>query len=219
MKKIIAFLFVALFWQNCLASNIVITDNLGDGLSYKAVSKNLAEIEKQTKAKDIDAGAIIEFIPYLNEMSIKINAVRTPISEEIKLIEKRIEALGEVNENITEAKVITQKRQEYNLELINEKTRLSEIDILSAKIDEINQRIFNIRNEMLWGDMLKTEMTLVNPVTLLKANHELLSFSLDILQSPKVWYKTLNQSQQKTVNNNIITIILIISFIKSPRKL
>ena len=213
MKKIIAFLFVALFWQNCLASNIVITDNLGDGLSYKAVSKNLAEIEKQTKAKDIDAGAIIEFIPYLNEMSIKINAVRTPISEEIKLIEKRIEALGEVNENITEAKVITQKRQEYNLELINEKTRLSEIDILSAKIDEINQRIFNIRNEMLWGDMLKTEMTLVNPVTLLKANHELLSFSLDILQSPKVWYKTLNQSQQKTVNNNIITIILIISFI------
>ena len=76
-------------------------------------------------------------------------------------------------------------------------------DILSAKIDELNQRIFNIRNEMLWGDMLKTEMTLVNPATLLKANHELFSFGLDIIKSPGVWYNTLSSSQKKTVNNNI----------------
>ena len=213
MKKIIAFLFVALFWQNCLASNIIKADDLGNGLSYKDISANLSNIEKQTKAKDVDVGELIEFIPYLNEMSVKINAVRTPISEEIKLIEKRIEALGEVNENVTEAKVITQKRQEYNLELIREKTRLSEIDILSAKIDELNQRIFNIRNEMLWGNMLKTEMSLVNPVTLLKANHELLSFALDIIKSPQVWYGNLNLEQKKTVKNNIITIVLIILFI------
>ena len=145
MKKIIAFLFVALFWHNCFASNIVKTDDLGDGLSYKEISKSLTEIEKQTKAKDIDIGELIELIPYLNEMSIKINAVRAPISEEIKLIEKRIEALGEIDENISEAKVITKKRQEYNLELTREKTRLSEIDILTAKIDELNQRICSKR--------------------------------------------------------------------------
>ena len=213
MKKIITFLFVVLFWQNCLASNLIKTDDLGGGLSYKEISADLNKIEKQTKAKDINVNELVEFIPYLNEMSIKINAVRAPINEEIKLIEKRIEALGEVNENIAEAKVITQKRQEYNLELTREKTRLSETDILSAKIDELNQRIFNIRNEMLWGDMLKTEMTLVNPATLLKANHELFSFGLDIIKSPGVWYNTLSSSQKKTVNNNIVTIILIISFI------
>ena len=147
MKKIIAFLFVALFWHNCFASNIVKTDDLGDGLSYKEISKSLTEIEKQTKAKDIDADTFVQIIPYLNEMSAKINAVRNPVSEEIRLIEKRIEALGEVDENVSEAKVIAQKRQEYNQELVQEKTRLSEIDILSAKIDELNQRIFIIRNE------------------------------------------------------------------------
>ena len=115
MKKIIAFLFVVLFWQNCLASNLIKADDLGDGLSYKEISANLNKIEKQTKVKDVNINELIEFIPYLNEMSVKINAVRTPISEEIGLIEKRIEALGEVNENVTEAKVITQKRQEYNI--------------------------------------------------------------------------------------------------------
>ena len=44
MKKIIAFLFVALFWQNCFASNIK-ADDLGDGLSYKEISANLNKIE------------------------------------------------------------------------------------------------------------------------------------------------------------------------------
>ena len=213
MKKVIAFLFVAFFWQNCFALNLVKIDDLGDGLSYKEISKYLNEIEKQTKDSDVNADMLVQIIPYLNEMSAKIYAVRTPIMDEIKLIEKRIEALGEVDDNISEAKVITQKRQEYNKELLREKTRLSEIDILSAKIDELNQRIFIIRNDMLWGNMLKTEMTLVNPSTLLRANYELLSFALDIVKSPVSWYKNLTTDQQKTVNSNIIIITMMISLI------
>ena len=213
MKKIIMFLFLVLFSQNCYAVNLSKTDDLGEGLSYKKISESLNKIERQTKSKDINIDDLADIIPYLNEMDLKINAVRSPITEEIKLIEKRIEALGEVNENVAEAKIIAQKRQEYNLELLQEKTRLSEIDILSAKIAELNQRIFDIRNEMLWGNMLTTEMTLINPKSLLKANHELLSFGIDIIKSPYVWYKNLDKNQVQTAKNNIITIILIISFI------
>ena len=63
MKKFMAFLFVALFWQNCFASTVVKTDDLGNGLSYKEVSTKLLEIEKQTKIKDIDVGELVDFIP------------------------------------------------------------------------------------------------------------------------------------------------------------
>ena len=213
MKKIIAFLFLVIFSQNCYAINLLKVDNLGDGLSYKEISKSLSEIEKQTKLKDISPDDLIDVIPYLNEMEIKINIVRSPIIEEIKLIEKRIEALGEINENISEAKIITQKRQEYNLELSMEKARLSEIDILSTKIDELNKRIFDIRNEKLWGNMLTMEVTLINPKSFLKVNHELLSFGLDIIKSPYVWYNSLSVEEAKTVNHNIVIVALVISFI------
>ena len=213
MKKIIVFLFLVLFSYDCYAINILKTDDLGNGLSYKEISASLSKIEEQTKSKDINIDALVKAVPYLNDMALKIDAVRSPINEEIELIKKRIEALGEVNENISEAKVITQKRQEYNFELTQEKTRLSEIDILSAKIDELNQRIFNIRNDMLWGNMLNTEMTLVNPKTLFKANHELISFGLDIIKSPYAWYKNLSLSDTKKVDDNIIIILSIISFI------
>ena len=38
MKKIIAFLFLIVFSQNCYATDLYAIDNLGDGLSYKKIS-------------------------------------------------------------------------------------------------------------------------------------------------------------------------------------
>ena len=91
MKKIIVFLFLVLFSYDCYAINISKTDDLGNGLSYKEISASLSKIEEQTKSKDINIDALVEAVPYLNDMALKIDAVRSPINEEIELIKKRIE--------------------------------------------------------------------------------------------------------------------------------
>ena len=207
MKKFFAILSLLLICGNVFAQTNTKIDNLGDGLSYSKISSRLSDIEKLTKNETPDVEAMTSELPYLNDMAIKINVVRNSVSDEIKLIEKGIEALGEVDENLPEAKIIAQKRQEFNRELSNEKARLSEIDILSAKIDELNLRIFDIRNQLLWGNLLKAETALINPATFFTANNELFNLALDIIKSPFVWYNDLNAEQQNIVNENIVFVI------------
>lgn len=189
------------------------TDYLGTDLSYKEISSKLNKIEEMTKAKNVDINALVSEVAYLNETAIKIDIARGSIDDEIKLIEKRIEALGVVDENLPEAKVIAQKRKEFNLELSEEKTRISEIDILQTKIEELNKRIFDIRNEELWGNLLKSETPIFIPKTFLTVNHELIAFGIDIIKSPFLWYSSLTFSQRQEAKINLITVFLIISFI------
>ena len=213
MKKFFVFLLAGMFLQISPALSETTVDSLGNGLSYKAISSNLSKIETLTKAKKPDIDAMVDEIPYLNSLVSDLESNRKTIEENVYLVEKRIDALGEENENLPEAKIISQKRKEFNRELSEEKTRLSEIDILVAKIDELNLRIFDIRNEKLWGNLLNSEGSLVTPSVLLKANQELLEIGIDIIKSPFLWYSKLEQSQKDIVRKNIIAVAIFIILI------
>lgn len=213
MKKFFVFLLVGIFFTSSLAFANGQIDDLGQGLSYKEIAANLSDIEALTKSKKPNIDAMVDRIPYLNDMASKLDASRKNTDEDIKLIEKRIEALGETSGNVPEAKIIVQKRKEYNRELSEEKTRLSEIDILVAKIDELNLRIFDIRNEKLWGNLLNSDGSFILPSLFFKANQELFDLGLDIIKSPFLWYSQLSQSQQDLVKDNIITVFIVIAFI------
>ena len=213
MKKFFVFLLAGIFLQISPALSETTVDSLGNGLSYKAISSNLSKIEDLTKAKKPDIDAMVDEIPYLNSLLSDLESNRKTIEENIYLVEKRIDALGEENENLPEAKIISQKRKEFNRELSEEKTRLSEIDILVSKIDELNLRIFDIRNEKLWGNLLSSSGSFVNPSILFKANQELLEVGLDIVKSPFLWYSTLKSSQKEIIRKNIIEVSIFIILI------
>ncbi|MBQ9235452.1 MAG: mechanosensitive ion channel [Alphaproteobacteria bacterium] len=172
-------------------------DDLGYNLSYKEISKSLKEIEAMTKAEKPDVKALVAKISYLNATLTSLSSSRESINGEIKLIEKRIEALGESSGESPEAKVIAQQRHEFNQELTTEKTRLSEIDVLSAKIEEINLRIFDIRNQRLWGNLLKLDLRFINPAVLWKANSELMVLLADIAKSPYAAYLEYKESGEQ----------------------
>ena len=211
MKKLICLLFICLFCNNTYASTKV--DDLGSGLSYSDISAHLNSIEAQTKSQNPDLDLLVSEVSYLNDTSIRLSSSRQKIVEEINLIEKRIEALGQVDENLPEAKIIAQKRDEFNQELIREKARISETDILSAKIDELNQRIFDLRNQMLWGNLLKSEGSFISPKVFLKANGQLLQLAVDIVKSPYTWYKDLTPVQKSDLYHSITFIVLVVVFI------
>ncbi len=183
MKKLIICFIAILLWSNAWAQNSYV-DNLGDELSYKEISAQLKSIEAMTKESAPDIRALVEKTSYLNETFSLLISSRQNIDLEVKLIEKRLDALGDKNEETGESKVIAQKRKEFSAELKDEKARLSEIDILLAKIEEINLRIFEARNQMLWGNMLKSDLRLINPAVLWRVNRELVGLLADIVKSP-----------------------------------
>ncbi len=213
MKKWLIFLFLALFCAPLCQAVASPLDDLGNGLSYGEVSARLNQIEKLTTAKKPDIDAMVAELSYLNETAAKLDSSRKDADNEISRSEKRIESLGEVNDNLPEAKIISQKRQEYNRELADERTRLSEIEILIARIDEISLKIFDIRNQALWGNLLVSEGALVNPAIFFKAGSELFSFGMDIVKSPFVRYAELTAEQKIAVRNNVILMIVVIAFI------
>ena len=213
MKKWLAFLLCFLLASPlCLAASSRL-DDLGNDLSYSRISSRLGKIEKLTQAEKPDIDAMVDELSYLNETAAALDTSRRSTSEAIARTEKRIEALGEVNDDLPEARVISQKRREYNQELADEKARLSEIEILTAKIDEISLKIFDIRNQELWGNLLNSEGALINPGVFWRAGSELVAFGMDIVKSPFVRYDELTADQKVSLRNNIILMVVVITFI------
>ncbi len=210
MKKFLGVFCLFLLFCTSVAAQV---DNIGEGISYKELSSRLARTEKLIKQENTDNNRLVDETQYLNTTAITLRDARQDIDSQIKLVEKRIEALGAINENVPEAKVIAQKRLEFTKELSDEKTKLSEIDILIAKIDELNLKIFNIRNQYLWGNLLNPEGILVIPSVFYQANRELVELGVDIIQSPYKWYRNLTPQQHTIVKDNIFTVAFLIVLI------
>ena len=109
MKKFFAILSLLLICGNVFAQTNTKIDSLGEGLSYSKISSRLIDIEKLTKKENPNVEAMTSELPYLNDMAIKINVVRNNVSDEIKLIEKRIEALEKENAELKEHKLKANK--------------------------------------------------------------------------------------------------------------
>ena len=211
MKKFLSVLLTCLIFS--LPAVAQTTDILGKDLSYRQISAKLAEIEKMTKDEKVDVKQMTEEMSYFNDISLQITASRHQIEEEIKVIEKRIEALGIADENLPEAKVIALKRQEFNKELSAERTKLSEIDIVTAKIDELNRRIFDIRNKKMLGNLMSAEWKFYKPIVFFDVNKELVSLVLDMIASPYTWYQSLTEAERTQAKNDLMLFGVFVFFI------
>lgn len=212
MKKFGLFYFLIALLFCGIAQAQTSVDILGDNLSYKNISQRLKSMDASLKTGKITSEEISEDIRYINDIRPQLQSRRKDVESQIKFIEKRLEALGD-NEGGKEVQVIAQKRQEFNREMTTEKARISEIDILLAKLDELDMAIFNLRNEELWGNLLKSGSPLVYPSAFIEANRQLLSLIFDIFKSPLTWYDELSSAQKATVKAKTLPVSLVVLFI------
>lgn len=211
MKKLGLFYFLIALLFCGIAQAQTSVDILGDNLSYKSISQRLKAVDAGLKSRKITSDEISEDIRYINEIRPQLQSRRKDVESQIKFIEKRLEALGN-NEGGKEVQVIAQKRQEFNREMATERARISEIDILLAKLDELDMAIFNLRNEELWGNLLKSGSPLIYPSAFLEANRQLLSLVFDIIKSPLTWYEELTAAQKSTFKAKILPVSLVVLF-------
>ena len=215
MKKI--WLYVVLCLVFCAnITKAVETNNQAEEFNYKKIATQLSEIENIIKLSDVDIKVLEEKSSYMNVVFSELNSYRHKVEEEVKIIEKRIEALGVTDENIKEAKSITLKRNEFNKEFTTEKARLAEIDVLIASVEELNKKIFNIRNQMLWGNLLKTDLRFINPAVLWKVNTSLTNLFWDIVKTPLAIYDEYKEGEHQGFGVALLkflSLLTIIAFI------
>lgn len=217
MRRLTCFLFLFILGlvsaSPAYAQRASVAD-LGPELNYTDISSKLKKIETSIKKGSVTSADLSADVDYLNNIRHQLDDSKKNIERDLRFVEKRIEALGEVpSDGSKEVDIIAQKRKEFNKELSNEKGRIAEVDILLTKIDELDLAIFNLRNRELLGNLLIRGTPLIYPAELYKETKEFVGFFFDIIKSPVDWYEGLNETERTQVKSKIIPVSLIILFV------
>lgn len=124
-------------------------------------------------------------------------------------VQKKIDVLGENNNN--EAVTISKQRKEFNILFDKNKTKIIEIDIQIAKIEEIHNLILKTRNQQLLNNILVKQSSIFHPKEFINSLKTFSIFIYETIKSPYIWYKKLTLEQKNIINEKIkVTIITII---------
>ncbi len=216
MKKIgqlifAAFLVTGLFGEEVWAQAAV--NEISENLKYSEISAQLNKIDSQLKKENITSEALSEDVEYLRDLRMQLENSKKEIDGDIKFVEKKVEALGEAPSDGNEIKIIAQKRKEFQQDLAEERARLSEAELLLTRIDEINLKIFNLRNQELWGNLLVSSEALIYPSIFASSGKMFLGLIADIVESPVPWYEKLSTDNKAKLKSNLLPVLLVVIFI------
>lgn len=210
MKKLLIFIFVcglALFALQPLSA--IAADN--NNINYTQLSKSLTDIEKKIKSSDSAIQDIEAHNIRLYEISSDLDTAKKENEREAQTLQKQLDALGDEPEDGTkEIAVIAKKRKEIKNELAQVRARISEVDVLQIKIDELNFLLLNTRNQKVLGNLLDKQEPFVQPHIFLRSVKAGIVFFWDIVKSPVEWYRNLDASSQSYVLSYLIPIFFIL---------
>ena len=179
-------------------------------INYAEISRRLSVMENQLKSSNAASSALSADVKLLSETRTKLSDSKKQNERELEFVQKRIEALGpEPSDGGKELDAIANKRKEFNEEASFQKAQIAEVDVLLAKIDELDTLIINVRNSQLLGSLLAYQQPLIYPSNFFHGTTLFVEFSLDILESPIKWYQGLDEEQQAGVKSNIIPVLLV----------
>ena len=179
-------------------------------INYAEISRRLSTMENQLKSSNAESSELSADVKRLSETRAKLSDAKKQNERELEFVQKRIEALGpEPADGSQELEAIAKKRKEFNEEASYQKGQIAEVDVLLAKIDELDALIINVRNSQLLGSLLAYNKPLIYPANLFHATTLFVEFSLDILESPIKWYQGLDEDQQAYVKSNVIPVLFV----------
>lgn len=208
MSRLLKFVFIALL--GCMICNPLNAADLSRKVEFKKLSEQLVEIEKNLKNNEISIEEIDEQTTELYEISNELAETKRFNEREAKLVQKQLNAMGELEEGGKELRELTKKREELKNELSLLKSRIAETDILQVKIDDLNMQTLNFKSQKVIGDLVDKKEPILLPQTFFASFKSLAVFGLDIVRSPIHWYQRLDENAQAYVLTYSIPIIFIL---------
>lgn len=208
MSRLLKFVFIALL--GCMICNRANAADLSRKVEFKKLSEQLVEIEKKLKNNEISIEEIDEQTTELYEISNELAETKRFNEREAKLVQKQLNAMGELEEGGKELRELTKKREELKNELSLLKSRIAETDILQVKIDDLNMQTLNFKSQKVIGDLVDKKEVIILPQTFFASFKSLAVFGLDIVRSPIHWYQRLDENARAYVLTYSIPIIFIL---------
>ena len=179
-------------------------------INYAEMNRQLGRMEGMLKNGQPMSDTLSEDVKILSSTRTKLLEAKKRNEKELEFVQRRIEALGpEPTDGSQEIDIIAQKRKEFNEEAAYQKGQIAEVDVLLAKIDELDTLIINVRNTELLGNLLTYQKPLIYPSNFFHATTLFVEYAVDIIKSPLNWYQGLNEDQKNFVHSNIIPVLLV----------
>lgn len=181
---------------------------LDSDVNISAISRELASISKEFDKGKVSAKETTGYIRSLSLVLDVLSDRKDGIEAELAQSNKRLEAIGEVVEGEQESIKIKGQRKEIHKEISDKRSSIAEIDLLLAKIAEIETRVINIRSNELIDNVLSKQTVLIYPTNLIHGAKGAMLFLYDIVKSPISWYSDLNGSDTVIVNKDIAPMVV-----------
>lgn len=215
MKKLISLLLFSMF---CLFSAVDVRAAVDGDVSlsttveinYNDLNHNLNKIDSKLKSGNATKEFMAQSVQNINEIRKQLTDAKRELDKELQYTQKKIDALGEMpKEGDKEVGVIAEKRKEFTKELSAQKTKIAEADIIMARLDELDTKIFNLRSKELFGSLFDKQSPLIYPSNFFNANKLFVSFIYDVINSPISWYSDLDAEEVSFVKNNLMPVLFI----------
>ena len=203
--KLIFTVTIALFL--CTAPNAA---DLSRKVEFKKLSDQLVQVEKNLKNEQISIEEIDKHTTELYEISNELAEIKRFNEREAKVVQKQLNAMGDLEEGGKELKELSRKREELKNELSLLKSRIAETDILQVKIDDLNMQTLNFKSQRVIGDLVDKQDVILMPQTFVASFKSLAVFFADIVRSPMHWYQRLDDSARTYVLTYTIPIVFIL---------
>lgn len=179
-------------------------------INYEDLNRQLNKIDNKLKSGNATKEVMTQDTQFTSQTRALLIDAKKGIEKDMNFIQKRIDALGEgPKEGDKEVGLIAEKRKEFTSELNAQKDKIAEADILLARLDETDIKIFNLRSKALLGNLLDKQPPLINPANLFASSKLFISFLYDIIHSPVDWYEELNLEELAYVHDNLIPVLFI----------
>ena len=183
--------------------------DLSRKVEFKKISEQLEVLENNLKDNTTSIEQIDTQTTLLYELSNELFETKRFNEREAKLVQKQLDAMGNIGEGEKELKELSKKRQELKDELSLLKSRIAETDILQVKIDNLNMLTLNFKSQKVLGNLVDKQEVILLPQTFFASFKALAVFFFDIVKSPLHWYQRLDESAREYVLTYIIPVIFI----------
>jgi len=201
--KIVLFLFL------CLTAPLEAAD-LSRKVEFKKISEQLNIIEQNLKANTLSLEQIDQHTTELYNLSNELYETKRFNEREAKVVQKQLDAMGDLVDGEKELKELSNKRRELKDELALLKSRIAETDILQVKIEDLNLLTLNYKSQKVLGNLVDKQAVLLLPQTFFDSFKLLGSFLWDIAKSPVHWYQRLDEVAKAYVLTYFIPIVFIL---------
>ena len=206
MKKILLLLCFLLFTFSPQQAK---AETSSDVISIEQANKKLDDITLQLNLNKATKAQTDEFLEFLSSLQNNLISSRQEYISEQETLQKKLNMLGPKPElSANEPKDIMLERKEFSAKADKLKVQIAQIDLLSAKIDEINGLILKKRNQELLDSILVKQSSIFHPKEFLDSLATFCHFVFDLSKSPINWYQNLSTENQKEVKDSIFLVFL-----------